>query len=145
MESKNYLIKQIEYLRRVEFYSQLSKLILLSLYVIISPFVIYAKIINSELFVALILIIAEIVLIVLSYNIFFKVLEFSSIKNSRIYQCIDNPELVNEVLVSNNKILFELKGIQDEALFLKNSDYRNEIIDSIRTVFGKTKVIQVAD
>lgn len=145
MESKNYLIKQIEYLRRVEFYSQLSKLILLSLYVIISPFVIYAKIINSELFVALILIFAEIVLIVLSYNIFFKVLEFSSIKNSRIYQCIDNPELVNEVLVSNNKILFELKGIQDEALFLKNSDYRNEIIDSIRTVFGKTKVIQVAD
>lgn len=141
MENKNYLIKQLKYLRRVEFFSNFSKLIILLLFVMLSPIAIYEKIINSELFIALILMVAEIVFIVLSINFFSKAKEYSSIKKSRLFQCVNNPELVSEIIISKNKILFEIKGMQDETLYLKESEYRTKIIDSIVLIFGKNKVI----
>lgn len=141
MENKNYLIKQLKYLRRVEFYSNFSKLIILLLFVMLSPIAIYEKIINSELFIALILMVAEIVFIVLSINFFSKAKEYSSIKKSRLFECVNNPELVSEIIISKNKILFEIKGMQDETLCLKESEYRTKIIDSIVLIFGKNKVI----
>ncbi len=141
MENKNYFIKQLKYLRRVEFFSNFSKLIILLLFVMLSPIAIYEKIINSELFIALILMVAEIVFIVLSINFFSKAKEYSSIKKSRLFQCVNNPELVSEIIISKNKILFEIKGMQDETLYLKESEYRTKIIDSIVLIFGKNKVI----
>jgi len=141
MENSNFFIKQLKYLRRVEFYNYASKLIILLLFVVLTPIAIYEKIVNSELFIALILVVAEILFIVLSINFYIKAKEFSSIKGSRMYQCVEKPALVNEILVSKNKILFEIKGMQDDTLFIKDSEYRNKIIDSIKSIFGSEKVI----
>lgn len=145
MGNINYFIKQLKYLRRVDFYSYVSKLIILLLFVVLSPIAIYEKIVNSELLIALILVVAEIIFIVLSINFYIKAKEFSSIKRSRLYQCIKNPELVNEILVSKNKILFEIKGMQDETLYMKDSEYRKKIIDSIKSTFGESKVIHLTN
>ena len=38
------------------------------------------------------------------------------------------------------KILFEIKGMQDEAIYLKDSQYRDVIISNIKQVFGEDKV-----
>jgi len=143
MENINFIIQQLKYLRKIEFYNYASKLGILLIFVVLSPIAIYEKTINSEFLLALILIFAEIVFLVLCINFYNKAKDFSSIKRSRLYQCIEKPELLNEIIVSDHKILFEIKGMEDETIYIRDSEYRDKIIDSIKSVFGSSIVIYV--
>lgn len=141
MEQKKYLISQLKRLRRIEFFSNLPRLILVFLFVVLSPILIYDKILRHEYFIVVILIIAEIVFFVLAVTLFKHGKEKYSLRNSRIIRCIDEPELVSKILITSNKILFEIKGLEDEAIVLKHSEYRKKIINSIKSVFDSTKIV----
>lgn len=141
MEPKIYFIKQLKKIRSAEFYRNSIKLLLMLLFIVLTPVSLYEKILDREYFIAIILIVAEIVFAGLCFGFFNKAKAFFSIKTSRIFQCVEKPELVNEIIVSKYRVVFEIKGMEDEYICIKNSEYRNTIIDSIKSIFGNDKVI----
>ena len=144
MNEKKELIKQLNSQRKANFFSQLIKVIFISIFIILAPFVIYYKWLNEDVLTVSLLIIAELVFIIIGLVLFNTAKEFYSIKKSRIYQCIDNPENVTEIIVSPQKILFEIKGMEDETIFLKHSDYRNKVLSNINKVFGVNKIVNIS-
>lgn len=141
MEQRKYLLSQIKRLRKIDFYNNLSKLVLIVLFVLICPVLIYNKILLHEYFTVVFLIIAEVVFIVLAIPLFNESKEKYSLKNSRIIRCIEHPEIVTEIIITPNKILFEIKELEDESIFLDHSEYRNKIIKSIESIFINTRIV----
>ena len=141
MENHLILIKQLRRIQRTEFYNHAIKLIPLSLFVFFSPLLILDKFYKKDYLTILFLIVAELIFIGIAIVCYRMAKEKYSFKNSRIYQCIQNPELVTEIIVSSNKILFEIKGMEDETIFLKQSNLKSEILANIKEAFGENKII----
>jgi len=143
MESKEVFVRHLKNIRRKEFYSRLSKVLFLAFFIILIPFILYSKAKESDILTMIVLLIAEFIFIAINFNLIKEALEFRVIKNSRIYQSIENPETVSEIIVSPFKIIFELKEMEDETLFIKHSVFRTKIIMSIKEVFGETKIVHI--
>lgn len=141
MDQKDYIITQIRKVRRNGFISSLIYLLFILLFLVLSPFVIIEKIQLREFSTVIILTLGEIILTIVAFLFFQIVKEKYSIKNSRILKCIENPDLVSEIIVQPSKIIFEIKGMEDETINLKNSDYRSKLIAAIESIFGKSKLI----
>lgn len=143
MDAKEKLTKNLKRLRKNEFYFRLGKLIFLFVFVILTPIAIIERIIEGDVLTLVILFIAELIFIGISYIFFKDAIELKNITNSRIYQCIDNPVAVTEIVVTPDKIVFELKGMEDESILLKNSSSRTELINNIKEVFGENKIVKI--
>lgn len=141
MEAKEKLTRNLKQLRNSEFYITQGKLILLFVFVIITPIAMFERINEGDILTFIILFIAEILFIGISYVLFKGALELKNITNSRIYQCIENPVAVTEIVVTPTKIVFELKGMEDESILLKDSSRRIELINNIKEVFGENKIV----
>jgi len=142
MEGREQFIIQLKRLRKNEFYSRLVKLIILAVFIILTPFVIVEKIQEKDIMTLGILLFAELFFIGITVLIFKAAFEFFSIKNSRIYQCIENPGAVTEIVITPHKIVFEIKGMEDETIFLKQSQFRSELVNNIKKVFGENIIVK---
>lgn len=142
MESKDRLVKQLKNIRKNIFISRLIKVVFLLAFVILMPIVIYEKIVANDLISVIFFIIAEVILIVVTIVLSKSAREFYSLKSSRIYKCMENPDAISEIIVTNEKILFEIKGMQDEKLYLKESKFRSLLISNITEVFGEDKIVK---
>jgi len=141
MGSKKQLISQLKTLRQSAFNQNLLKVIFLTIFVILAPISIFSKIQESDILTVVILFIAEAffigIIIILLKSGFFN----NNIQNSSIYKCIENPGLVKEIIVTSEKIVFEIKGLEDETLFIKESIFRTEMLKNIQDVFGENKIV----
>jgi len=143
MDRKTRLIKNLKRLRKNEFYSRLIKIILLAIIILLTPITIFEKIRDGDFMTGVVLLIAELFLIGIGIMFLKSALEFYDIKNSRIYQCIENKGAVTEIVVTPIKIVFEIKGMEDETIFLKPSKFRTEFIKNITEVFGEKKIANI--
>ena len=117
------------------------KLFLLVLFVLLNPILIYDGIITRKVFAVILLSIAEFLFLFLSYSTYSDVRNKNSFSKSRIYKGFQNQNIVNRILVSDNKIIFDISGMEDESLYLKNSEYKRKIVNSLKSVFGESKII----
>ena len=141
MEGREQFTNQLKRLRKNEFYRRLVKLIILAVFIILTPFIIFEKILEKDIVTLGILLFSELFFIVITIMILKSALEFFRLKNSRIYQCIENPDAVTEIVITPHKIVFEIKGMEDETIFLKHSQFRSELITNIKEVFGENKIV----
>lgn len=141
MEAKEKLIRNLKSHRRDEIYVRSIELILSLLFVFLTPAAIYDIIIEGDILTIIILCIAEIIFVGISFFLVKIILDLKNITNSRIYQCIENPVAMTEIIIRSKKIIFEIKGMRDETLYLSQSKFRNELIDNIINVFGADKII----
>lgn len=141
MEAKKKLIKQLRQKYKVLFYSQLIKVLFVLLFILLTPFSIYEKWQDNEFLTLILLIIAELVFIFIFIILFNSAIEHYSLKNSSIYKCIDNPENITEIIVTPKKILFEIKGMEDETIFIKHSAKRERLLSYLKQIFGENKII----
>ena len=143
METKDKLVKQLNKLRLDELYSRLLRIFLLTIFIILIPILIYDKFIEKDTLTALVLLLAELLFIGIDIALYKGATEFFNLKNSRIYQCLENTEAVTEIVVTPIKIVFEIKGMEDETIFLKPSDFRTEFIKNIAKVFGENRIANI--
>jgi hypothetical protein len=109
--------------------------------VILSVFMIIDKIKERDFSTVILLFISGVLFSAIAYLFYKSAIDFYSIHKSRIYSCIENPEHVTEIIVTDKKILFEIKGMEDETLFIKDSGRKKEILDSIKIIFGDDKIV----
>jgi hypothetical protein len=140
MNDKEYLISQFKRLNNIDLLNSFFKLIPLLLFVFINPFVMYFEFINKNFFTFSFLIIAEILFAFLAYTIFLNILKIYDFSKSKIFYSIKNKEIVNKIILSNNKILFDLIGTEDEIVYLSNSDLKSKIVFAMKKYFGESKV-----
>ena len=67
--------------------------------------------------------------------------EKTSFSKSRINKCFQNQNILNKIIVSDNKILFDISDMEDEAIYLKSSEYKKVIVNSLKSVFGESKIV----
>lgn len=141
MEAKEKLIKNLKRQRRDKIYVRSIELILSLLFVFLTPIAIYDLIIDGNVLSIIILCIAEIIFVGISSFLARIILDLKNIENSRIYQCIANPAAMTEIIIRPKNIVFEIKGMRDETLYLSQSKFRNELIENIISVFGSDKIV----
>jgi hypothetical protein len=142
MENKERLVRHLKKMRTNMFFARLIKVVLLLAFVVLMPFVIYEKIIAKDLLSVVFFIIAEVILIIVTVVLIKSASEVYGLKNSRIYQCIENSSAITEIIITPEKILFEIKGMEDETLYIKESKYKSLLIINIKEVFGEEKIVK---
>lgn len=143
MKAKERLIKNLKMQRKNEICLRLIEFILSLIFVVLTPIAIYDILIEKDILITIILCVAEIIFIGISIFLFKNIIDLKDITNSRIYQCIEKPSAATEIIVTPTKIIFELKGMEDESIILKNSSLRIELINNIKEVFGENKIITI--
>lgn len=141
MNEKEKFIKQLKKLRRNEFYRYLVKIIFIAILLSINPILVFDKIQEKDWITVVFLSIAEMLFIVIIITIIKPAGELFRIRYSRIYQCINIPEKVTEIVIKTDRIIFELKEMEDEIIYIRESDFRSEIVETIRLVFGSGKIV----
>lgn len=143
MSQKLLFAKQLIKQRRIEFYLHAYKILFLLIIVALSLFMIVDKIQERDFSSVIFLLISVVLFSAFAYMLYKSAMNFYSIHKSSIYSCIDNPEQVTEIIVTPQKILFEIKGMEDETLFMKDCQRKEEILDSIKNIFGKEKIVMI--
>jgi hypothetical protein len=141
MKTKLLFVKQLIRQRKIEFYMRAYKILLLIIIVILSLFMIIDKIKERDFSTVILLLISVVLFSSIAYLFYKSAMDFYSIHKSRIYYCIEHPEHVTEIIVTSQKILFEIKGMEDETLFIKDSERKTEILNSIKNIFGEDKIV----
>lgn len=136
-----YLITQFRRLYKIELFNKMVKLFLLVLFVLLNPILIYDGIITRKVFTVILLSIAEFLFLFLSYSTYSDVRNKNSFSKSRIYKGFQNQNIVNRIIVSDNKIVFDISGMEDESIYIKNSEYKRKIVNSLKSVFGESKIV----
>lgn len=140
-QDNEYLFKQFNRLYKIEYLSKLVKLVPLVLFVILSPILIYDEFISGKFLTVVFLLIAELLFLFLSYSMYSEIRGKTSFTKSRIYKGFQDKNIVNRIIVSDNKILFDISEMEDEAIYLKNSEYKRNIVNSLKSVFGESKIV----
>lgn len=140
-QDNEYLFKQFNRLYKIDYLSKLVKLVLLVLFVLLSPILIYDKFISGKYLTVVFLLIAEFLFLFLSYSMYSEIRGKTSFTKSRIYKGFQDKNIVNRIIVSDNKILFDISDMEDEAIYLKNSEYKRNIVNSLKSVFGESKIV----
>jgi hypothetical protein len=141
MQTKLLFAKQLIKQRQIEFYLRAVKVLLLFIIIVLSILMIFDKIQEREFSTVILLLISVVLFSAIAYLLYKSAMDFYSIHKSRIYSCIENPEYVTEIIVTSQKILFEIKGMEDETLFIKDSERKKEILESIKKIFGEDKIV----
>ncbi|NLI41639.1 MAG: hypothetical protein GX421_10745 [Caldisericales bacterium] len=140
-QNKTFLIKQFKRLYKIEYFSKMVKLIPLLLFVVLSPILVYDEFISGKYLTAIFISIAELLFLFLSYTTFLSIKGKTSFSKSRINKCFQNQNILNKIIVSDNKILFDISDMEDEAIYLKSSEYKKVIVNSLKSVFGESKIV----
>ena len=140
-QDNEYLFKQFNRLYKIEYLSKLVKLVPLVLFVVLSPILIYDVFISGKYLTVVFLLIAEFLFLFLSYSIYIVIRGKTSFAKSRIYKGFQNQNIVNRIIVSDNKILFDISDMEDEEIYLKNTEYKGKIVNSLKSVFGESKIV----
>lgn len=140
-DDTEYLFKQFNRLYKIEYYSKLVKLIPLVLFVVLSPILIYDEFISGKYLTVVFLLIAEMLFLFLSFSMYSDIRGKTSFVKSRIYKCFQNQNIMSKIIVSDNKILFDISDMEDEAIYLKDSEYKRNIVNSLKSVFGESKIV----
>jgi len=140
-EDNEYLLKQFKRFYKIEYISKLVKFVPLVLFVLLSPILIYDEFILGKYLTVVFLIIAEFLFLFLSYSMYSDIRGKNSFAKSRIFKGFQDKNIVNRIIVSDNKILFDLLDMEDEAIYLNNSEYRRNIVNSLKKVFGESKIV----
>jgi len=141
MEKKDYLIIQFTRLFKIDHYGNIIKLIPILLFIILSPFLIYNEFLAENYLNLFVLLFAEILFAFIAYSKYATIRIKSSFRKSRIYMCFQNKDNLNKIIISKSKILFDIIGMEDESINLKDSDYRDTIIASLKEFYGDSKII----
>jgi len=141
MQTKLLFVKQLIRQRKIEFYLRAYKILLLIIIVILSVFMIIDKIKERDISTIILLLISVVFFSAIAYMLYKSAMDYYSIHKSRIYSCIENPANVTEIIVTSQKILFEIKGMEDETLFIRDSGRKREILESIKIIFGDDKIV----
>ncbi len=141
MQTKLLFVKQLIRQRKIEFYLRAYKILLLIIIVILSVFMIIDKIKERDIPTIILLLISVVFFSAIAYMLYKSAMDYYSIHKSSIYSCIENPANVTEIIVTSQKILFEIKGMEDETLFIKDSGRKREILESIKIIFGDDKIV----
>jgi len=140
-QDNEYLFKQFNRLYKIEYLSKLVKFVPLVLFVLLSPILIYDEFILGKYLTVVFLIIAEFLLLFLSYSMYSDIRDKTSFTKSRIYKGFQDKNIVNRIIVSDNKILFDISDMEDEAIYLKDSEYKRNIVNSLKSEFGESKIV----
>ena len=140
-QDNEYLFKQFNRLYKIEYLSKLVKFVPLILFVLLSPILIYDEFILGKYLTVVFLIIAEFLFLFLSYSMYSDIRDKTSFTKSRIYKGFQDKNIVNRIIVSDNKILFDISDMEDEAIYLKDSEYKRNIVNSLKSVFGESKIV----
>jgi hypothetical protein len=141
MDARTHFIKQLKRLRKIEFYTLMFKSLFFFVLCLCLSIILIEKFQERDNSTALFLLISLIFFIGIAIMFLKGALEFNSIENSQIINCIEKPYLVTEIIINSKKIKFEIRGMEDETIFLKNSARKDEIIQSIILIFGKDKIV----
>jgi hypothetical protein len=140
-QDNEYLFKQFNRLYKIEYLSKLVKFVPLVLFVLLSPILIYDEFILGNYLTVVFLLIAEFLFLFLSYSMYSDIRDKTSFTKSRIYKGFQDKNIVNRIIVSDNKILFDISDMEDEAIYLKDSEYKRNIVNSLKSVFGESKIV----
>lgn len=140
-DDTEYLFTQFNRLYKIEYYSKLVKFVPLVLFVLLSPILIYDEFILGKYLTVVFLLIAEFLFLFLSYSMYSDIRDKTSFTKSRIYKGFQDKNIVNRIIVSDNKILFDISDMEDEAIYLKDSEYKRNIVNSLKSVFGESKIV----
>ena len=140
-QDNEYLFKQFNRLYKIEYLSKLVKFVPLVLFVLLSPILIYDEFILGKYLTVVFLIIAEFLFLFLSYSMYSDIRDKTSFTKSRIYKGFQDKNIVNRIIVSDNKILFDISDMEDEAIYLKDSEYKRNIVNSLKSEFGESKIV----
>ena len=141
IQENEYLLKQFKRLYKIEYISKLVKFVPLVLFVLLSPILIYDELISGKYLTVVFLLLAEFLFLFLSYSMYSDIRGKNSFAKSRIFKGFQDKNIVNRIIVSDNKILFDLLDMEDEAIYLNNSEYRRNIVNSLKKVFGESKIV----
>lgn len=141
MDHFNFLIRKFEQIYKVEVYLKLIKLIPTIFLVIICPFALFKEIAIYQYFNGIILIIAEFLLIFYLVNQIKNLKNRNYFKNSNILKCFYDKSILNKIIVTDNKLFFDINGIEDETINLKNEKELKIIINSLTFVFSESKIV----
>ena len=140
-QDNEYLFKQFNRLYKIEYLSKLVKFVPLVLFVLLSPILIYDEFILGKYLTVVFLLIAEFLFLFLSYSMYSDIRDKTSFTKSRIYKGFQDKNIVNRIIVSDNKILFDISDMEDEAIYLKDSEYKRNIVNSLKSIFGESKIV----
>lgn len=140
-ENKKYLIRQISKQYNIDYYVKWIKFIPIGLFTILNPVLIYDEFVEGNLIRVIFFLIAEVFFLFLFYFSYLSIKEKTSFTKSRINKCFDNPHILNRIIIYNNKILFDISEMEDEAFYLNNSDLKDKVVSDLKIVFGNSKII----
>lgn len=140
-DDTKYLFTQFNRLYKIDYISRLVKLLPLVLFVVLSPILIYDEFISGKYLTVVFLLIAEMLFLFLSFSMYSDIRGKTSFVKSRIYKCFQNQNIMSKIIVSDNKILFDISDMEDEAIYLKDSEYKRNIVNSLKSVFGESKIV----
>ena len=141
MNDEKYLINQIGRLYTINLYINALKLSAYVILVLSSPILIYVEFVSGEYSTAVFLFVSELIFLYLTYKMFLHIKNISSFAKSQISKCFQNQNILNKIIVSDNKILFDISDMEDEAIYIKNSEYKRNIVNSLKSVFGESKIV----
>jgi len=141
MDHFNFLINKFEQIYKIEVYLKLIKLIPTVFLIIICPFALFKEIVIFQYFNGIMLIIAETLLIFFLVNQIKNLKSRNFFKNSNILKCFFDKNILNKIIVTDNKLFFDINGIEDETIYLKNDKNMQKIINSLIIVFNESKIV----
>ncbi len=100
MDAKQEFIKQLNLIRKGEFYNLIIKFFLMGILVILCLIFLIAEWIEKDVASAAFLSLAELIFLIISYMILIDARSYYSVYDSRIFQCINQPERITEIVAT---------------------------------------------
>ena len=139
---KEQLIKLIHELRgpdKLKIYFRLS---ILALLVILNPVIIARTLQKGDSVMFIFLLLSEIILLSFLYGFWNSIKEsLKENENEKILNVIYNTSIVNKIIFSDHKIIFDITEDEDEVLFVKNENKLKEIQKLLSEHFGSSKIL----
>jgi hypothetical protein len=139
-EERNRLIALVDKYRKIELWSLLLKAIPVLIYILIAPVVIWLQIIDEHFFTALILSLAEVLLLFKLKSYYHSIMQHINLKDCLLYQSVLHPEKVNEIFVYPNHISIDIDEAENYIVYVKDGDLKVEFINYFRNHFGEKKI-----
>lgn len=139
---KEQLIKLIHELRgpdKLKIYFRLS---IVALLVILNPVIIARTLQKGDSVMVIFLLLSEIILLSFLYGFWNSIKEsLKKNENEKILNVIYNTSIVNKIIFSDHKIIFDITEDEDEVLFVKNENKLKEIQKLLSEHFGSSKIL----
>ena len=142
MDKKEQLIKLIHELRGPDKLKIYFRLFILVLLVILNPVIIARTLQKGDSVMFIFLLLSEIILLSFLYGFWNSIKEsLKENENEKILNVIYNTSIVNKIIFSDHKIIFDITEDEDEVLFVKNENKLKEIQNLLSEHFGSSKIL----